>query len=122
MFDVIIVGAGPAGLSAALILGRCRRKVLVCDNGKPRNWVSKRVDGFLTRDGMPRAELRRVGREQLAAYDSVEVRDITVVDAQCREGGFTVELEDGTRLGARKLLLAAGVVDDLPEIEGAEAF
>lgn len=122
MFDVIIVGAGPAGLSAALILGRCRRKVLVCDNGKPRNFVSKRVGGFLTRDGMPPAELRQVGREQLASYDSVEVRDITVVDAACREGGFTVELEDGTRLGARKLLLAAGVVDDLPDIEGAEAF
>jgi thioredoxin reductase len=122
MFDVIIVGAGPAGLSAALILGRCRRKVLVCDNGEPRNSVSKRVSGFLTRDGMPPAELRRVGREQLAAYDSVEIRDIPVVDAQCRDSGFEVALQDGARLGTRKLLLAAGVVDDLPDIEGAEAF
>ena len=122
MLDVIIVGAGPAGLSAALILGRCRRKVLVCDNGKPRNRVSKRVSGFLTRDGMPPAELRRVGREQLALYDSVEIRDITVVDARCRDYGFEVELEDGTRLTTRKLLLATGVIDDLPPIEGAEAF
>jgi thioredoxin reductase len=122
MFDVIIVGAGPAGLSAALILGRCRRKVLVCDNGKPRNWVSQRVTGFLTCDGMSPAELRRVGREQLAPYDSVEIRDITVVDAECRDYGFDVELEDGTRLTTRKLLLATGVIDDLPPIEGAEGF
>jgi thioredoxin reductase len=122
MLDVVVVGAGPAGLSAALILGRCRRKVLVCDNGKPRNWVSGRVSGFLTRDGLPPAELRRVGREQLALYDSVEIRDITVLDAQCRDDGFEVELEDGTRLGTRKLLLATGVIDELPPIEGAEAF
>ena len=62
------------------------------------------------------------GREQLALYDSVEIRDITVVDAQCRDYGFEVELEDGTRLTTRKLLLATGVIDDLPPIEGAEAF
>jgi thioredoxin reductase len=122
MLDVVIVGAGPAGLSAALVLGRCRRKVLVCDNGKPRNWVSKRVSGFLTCDGMSPAELRRAGREQLALYDGVEIRDLTVVDAQCRDFGFEVELEDGKRLTTRKLLLATGMIDDLPPIEGAEAF
>jgi thioredoxin reductase len=122
MFDVIIVGAGPAGLSAALILGRCRRKVLVCDNGQPRNHVSKRVSGFLTRDGMPPADLRRIGREQLAAYDSVEIREVTVIHAECRDHGFEVELDDQTRLAARKLLLATGVIDDLPPVEGAEAF
>lgn len=63
MFDVIIVGAGPAGLSAALILGRCRRKVLVCDAGHPRNAASRALHGYLTRDGIEPAKLLRIGRE-----------------------------------------------------------
>ncbi len=65
MFDVIIVGAGPAGLSAALILGRCRRRVLVCDSGVYRNAASHTLHGFLTRDSIAPAELLRMGREEL---------------------------------------------------------
>ena len=67
MYDVIIVGAGPAGLNAALVLGRCRRRVLLCDSGRPRNARSRGVNGFLTRDGAKPGELRRLGREQLSA-------------------------------------------------------
>jgi thioredoxin reductase len=82
MYDVIIVGAGPAGLSAALLLGRCRRNVLVCDAGRPRNHVSYAVHGFLSRDGTPPAELLRISREQLTRYQTVELRNIEVVDAE----------------------------------------
>ena len=121
-FDAVIVGAGPAGLSAALILGRCRRRVLVCDAGHPRNAVSHALHGFLTRDGIEPAELRRVGREQLRRYPSVEVRDIEVVDGKCETHGFAVTFSDGTTLSCRKLLLATGVVDLLPQIAGFQAF
>ncbi len=118
MLDAVIVGGGPAGLSAALILGRCRRRVLLCDAGHPRNRVSHGVNGFLTRDGTKPEELRRIGREELARYPNVEVRDIAVCDADRIEGGFEVALEDGGRLRARKLLLATGLVEDLPDIPG----
>jgi thioredoxin reductase len=121
-FDAVVVGAGPAGLSAALILGRCRRRVLVCDAGHSRNAVSHALHGFLTRDGIEPAELRRVGREQLRRYPTVEVRDIEVVDAKCEDHGFVVTLINGTALSCRKLLLATGVSDQLPRIEGFQTF
>lgn len=122
MFDVIIVGTGPAGLSAALILGRCRRSVLDCDTGQPRNAAAHALHGFLTRDGTEPGELLRIGREQLRKYETVEVRDIAVVDAVRKEESFEVTLEDDTHVIARKLLLAGGVVDELPSIEGFAEF
>ena len=116
MYDVIIVGAGPAGLNAALILGRCRRRVLVCDSGHPRNATSGGLNGFLSRDGIDPLELRRIGREQLGTYTSVEIRDIEVSDANQVDGRFNVALADGTGVSSRKLLLATGVVDDVPQV------
>lgn len=117
-WDVIVVGAGPAGLSAALVLGRCRRTVLVIDDAKPRNAVSRALHGFLTRDGIAPAEFRRIAREQLAPYDSVTILQASVADA-AREGeGFSVTTTAGGRFLARKLLLAAGVQDALPAITG----
>ena len=118
MYDVIVVGAGPAGLSAALVLGRCRRRVLVCDTGRPRNAASQRMHGYLTRDGIPPREFLRIAREQLEQYDTVELRDAEVVAAECVDGRFSVTLPDDERLVARKLLIATGVVDHVPEIPG----
>ncbi len=118
MYDVVIVGAGPAGLSAALILGRSRRHVLVCDTGKPRNAASHAMHGFLSRDGMPPAEFLRVAREQLRQYDSVDMRDIEVIAAECIDSRFHVTLQGGGRVTARKLLIATGVVDNVPDIPG----
>lgn len=118
MYDVIIVGAGPAGLSAALILGRCRRRVLVIDSGKPRNAASRAMHGFLSRDGMPPLEFLATAREQMRRYDTVELREGCVTAAECRDRTFHVTLEDGAEHDARKLLIATGVVDSLPEIPG----
>lgn len=119
MYDVIIVGGGPAGLSAATILGRARRRVVVFDDGEYRNEASRGVHGFLTRDGIHPAELRRIGREQLARYE-VEYLYNHVTAAERTERGFVVMLDDGNRIESRMLLLATGVRDHLPEIEGAE--
>jgi thioredoxin reductase len=121
MFDVIIVGAGPAGLSAALILGRCRRKVLVCDAGRPRNSASRALHGFLTRDGIEPAEFIRIGREQLRPYTTIQLRSEEVTQARQIDNGFEVKVA-GEVVSARKLLLATGVVDRLPDLEGLESF
>jgi thioredoxin reductase len=117
-YDVVVVGAGPAGLSAALVLGRCRRSVLVCDAGKPRNWASHALHGYLTRDGISPAEFRAIGRRELQRYDTVEVRDIGALRAECRDRRFYVTLADRTEVSARKLLIATGVLDNLPEVPG----
>lgn len=114
LWDVIVVGAGPAGLNAALVLGRCRRKVLVFDDGKPRNAVSHAMHGFLSRDGTAPAELSAIAREQLAAYPSVNINENRVVDAIGTDTGFSVTTSDGRSFRSRKILLAAGVIDHLP--------
>jgi thioredoxin reductase len=117
-FDAVVVGAGSAGLSAALMLGRSRRRVLVLDGGEPRNAPSDGVHYFLTRDGTPPEELLRIGREQLEPYSSVELREGKAVGATGSDGVFEVTLNDGTVVGARKILLATGVHDELPERPG----
>jgi thioredoxin reductase len=119
MYDAIIVGGGPAGLSAALVLGRCRRNVLLCDGGSYRNDASRALHGFLSRDGIHPAELRSIGREQLRPYNVV-IRDVLVTDARKTDGHFEVALAGGERARGRKLLLASGLVDRLPEIPGLE--
>jgi len=121
IFDVVIVGAGPAGLSAALMLGRCRRTVLVCDAGRPRNAASLALHGYLTRDGISPREFLEIGRRELERYETVTLCRVAVADAVCEgDAGFAVSLHDGTRVRCRKLLIATGVVDNLPEIPGIE--
>lgn len=116
-YDAIVIGGGPAGLAAGVMLGRCRRRAVVLDAGQPRNAASHGVHGYLTRDGIPPAELLRLGRAELARYD-VQLREVEAVDALPVKEGFEVVLADASRLAARKLLLATGVRDRLPEIEG----
>lgn len=117
MLDVIVVGGGPAGLSAALMLGRCRREVLVCDLGEPRNRCARAVHGYLTRDGIAPHEFTAIGREELAKY-GVEFRRIGVVSAKWAADRFSVTLGDRTEIESRFLLLATGVVDDLAALPG----
>jgi thioredoxin reductase len=119
-YDVVVVGGGSAGLSAALVLGRSRRRTLVLDSGEPRNAPSSGVHGFFSRDGTPPEELLKIGREQLEPYPSVEVRSAQVTGTSGENGDFEVILDDGSVLRARKLLLATGVVDELPEKPGFE--
>ncbi|MDA8318630.1 MAG: NAD(P)/FAD-dependent oxidoreductase [Actinomycetota bacterium] len=119
-YDVVIAGGGPAGLNAALVLGRVRRQVLVADSGQYRNAPAAAMHGFLSRDGADPADLRRTARAELAAYPSVRLADTAVESAAAAAdgGGFEVRLAGGQAAGARRLLLATGLADELPGIKG----
>src|SRR5512143_3471996 len=117
-FDVVMVGGGPAGLSAALVLGRARRKVAVVDSGEPRNAAAEHMQGYLSRDGMPPSELAAAGRAEVARY-GVEVIGGHVDRAvRVAGGGFAVGLADGRARATRRVLVAAGMVDDVPDLDG----
>lgn len=113
-YDVVVVGGGAAGLSAALVLGRARRRVAVVDAGSPRNAPAAHMQGFLSRDGMPPADLLAAGRAEVGGY-GVELIEDRVVGI---EAGFDVRLAGGQVLNARRILVATGVRDELPEIPG----
>lgn len=114
IYDVVVVGGGAAGLSAALVLGRARRRVAVVDAGEPRNAPAAHMQGFLSRDGMPPADLLAAGRAEVTGY-GVELVEDRVVGVEDR---FLVRLAGGRVLRGRRVLVATGVRDELPEIAG----
>jgi thioredoxin reductase len=119
-YDVVVVGGGAAGLSAALVLARARRRVAVVDAGEPRNAPAAHVGGFLTRDGIAPAELLRIGRAEVAGYGG-EVIDGRVEGVDRVDGSqpaFVVRLAGGRRLAARRLLVTTGLRDELPDVPG----
>ncbi|MFE7853073.1 NAD(P)/FAD-dependent oxidoreductase [Streptomyces sp. NPDC057403] len=118
-YEVIVVGGGAAGLSAALVLGRARRRTLVVDAGEPRNAPAAHMHGYLTRDGMPPAEFLAAGREEIARYGVDLVRDRAVDVAP----GFAVSLASGRTVRGRRLVVATGLKDEPPAVPGvAERF
>ncbi|WP_162924441.1 NAD(P)/FAD-dependent oxidoreductase [Rubrobacter indicoceani] len=119
----MIVGAGTAGLSGALSLGRALRKVLVLDGGAPRNVRAEHSHNLFTRDGAAPDELLGIAKKDLEKYETVEVRRGVAVGASGEDGDFRIELDGGETVATRKVLLASGVVDVMPEIPGfAEAW
>jgi thioredoxin reductase len=120
-FDTIVVGGGPAGSSAALVLGRCRRRVLVCDSGRYRNQSSDALHCFLGLEGVAPAVLLDTARRQLDAYDVERLQDI-VTEARAAPEGFRVSLASGLSATARTLMVATGVVDEIPPLPGIDAL
>ncbi|WP_433357323.1 NAD(P)/FAD-dependent oxidoreductase [Microtetraspora malaysiensis] len=116
-YDVVVVGAGAAGLSAALVLARARRRVAVVDAGSPRNAPASHMRGFLSRDGMPPAALLEVGRAEVAGY-GVDVIEGRVDHIDHIDHGFQVHLAGGPALPARRVVVATGLSDELPDIPG----
>ena len=135
--DVAIVGAGAAGLNAAVILAQAGRTVLVLESGETRNRFDAHMRGFLSRDGLSPEELVAIGREEVERYGGTVIRT-RVVKARALDEAtgqadtteehltgpsrFALELDDGTEVRARRVLMATGLVDELPEVEGIEAF
>lgn len=118
-YHVVVVGGSWAGLAAAIQLGRARRRVLVVDAGKPRNRFARSSHGFLGQDGRSPADILNTFREQVLAYPSVRIRTGEASDARrSGDGEFVVELASGESLGAQRLVLATGIVDELPAIPG----
>jgi thioredoxin reductase len=118
-FDCVVVGGGVAGLSAALVLGRARRRTLVLDRGGQSNRASAHVGGLLGQDGTPPGELYELARAQVAAYEAVALRDAEAVDARAEGDGFAVVLGDGGgEVRTRALVLATGMDYEVPDVPG----
>lgn len=122
MYDVIVVGGGPAGLQAALTLGRMHRSTLLLDSGDYRNAPAAHMHNFVTHDGTAPADFRKVAIEQLAPYTTVEVRSATATVISESDDGFAVTTADGQELEAARVLLATGVRDELPDLPGLAAL
>lgn len=117
-YDVAIIGGGAAGLSAALVLTRARRRVVVIDAGEPRNAPAAHMQGFLSRDGMPPTELLEVGRQEVASYGGQLVRGTVTSIRRCDDEGFAVSVGNNDTLSARRILLTTGLHDEIPDVPG----
>jgi thioredoxin reductase len=116
-YDVVVIGGGAAGLAAAVALVRARRTVLVVDAGEPRNAPAEGVHNYLTREGTPPGEILAAGRAELEAYGGT-VLPRAATGIQREDGGFRVRLDDGTAIAGRRVLVATGLVDELPDVPG----
>uniref|UniRef100_UPI00403F1A7E NAD(P)/FAD-dependent oxidoreductase n=1 Tax=Paenibacillus sp. FSL R7-0313 TaxID=2954532 RepID=UPI00403F1A7E len=128
LLDVLIIGGGPAGLNAALVLGRARKNVVVIDDETPRNWVTRETHGFVTRDGASPREFRKAAKEQIEAYPSVQFASDTATAVTGSDGDFEVKTTHGARYRTKKILFAVGKKDlpldinGLTEVYGKSAF
>jgi thioredoxin reductase len=117
-YDVVVIGGGAAGLSAALVLSRARRTVAVVDAGAPRNAPAAHLQGFLSRDGLPPQDLLALGRAEVTAYGGTLIDGTVAAAAPCAHSGFRVQLADGSILTARRVLVTTGLHDVLPDVPG----
>ncbi|SFJ87843.1 Thioredoxin reductase [Halobacillus dabanensis] len=122
MLDCAVIGGGPAGLNASLVLGRSRRATVLFDNEQPRNAVTQEAHGFMTRDGINPGELRRLAREELGKYPDVHIKKQKVTRVWKHDGIFSMETEEGDLYTAKKVIVATGLKERLPEIPHIHQF
>ncbi|WP_371069283.1 NAD(P)/FAD-dependent oxidoreductase [Sediminibacillus sp. JSM 1682029] len=122
LLDCVIVGGGPAGLNASLVLARAKKNIVLFDEDKPRNAVTYESHGFITRDRIKPSEFKRLAREDLKEYPSLEIRNQLVTAIQKEDGSFLVQTGDGDHYRSRKVILATGLTEVLPDIEGIHEF
>ena len=120
--DCAIVGGGPAGLNAALVLGRARRNVVMFDDNQPRNAVTQESHGFLTRDGVKPDEFRHIAHQEIGKYPSVEIRQNRIMSVSQQEGIFELVVNNQDTFQARAIILATGLKDVLPDIDGIQDY
>jgi thioredoxin reductase len=116
--ECVVVGGGVAGLSAALVLGRARRRTLLLDRGGQSNLPADHIGGLLGQEGTSPEQLYARGREQLSLYDTVEIRDVEAVDARADGDGFVVALAGGDEVRTRAVILATGMDYEVPDVPG----
>ena len=116
MKDCTIIGGGPAGLNAALVLGRARRNVVLVDSNDARNKVTREAHGFITRDGIKPSEFRELAHQDLKKYHTIETVEDRVIDIQKEKDGFTIKTETGQEWQSRKVILATGVTEKFPNV------
>ncbi len=122
MIDCAIIGGGPAGLNAALVLGRAKRRVIVFDDNRPRNAVTQESHGFLTRDGIKPAAFRTIAQQEISQYPSVEIRQMRVTDVQSQADSFALATDDQETFQAKTVLLATGLKETFPAVPGIENY
>lgn len=122
ILDCAVIGGGPAGLNATLVLGRSRRKTILFDDNKPRNIVTSESHGFITRDGIHPQELKRIAKEELSKYPDVSIEKQRVHRINKENNLFQVETENGEVYSAKKIILATGFKEVLPDIQGVREF
>lgn len=122
VIDCAIIGGGPAGLSAALVLGRARRNLVMFDDNRPRNAVTQETHGFLTRDGINPGEFRNIAHQEIRKYPSAEMRNTRITDVSKHESLYEVVADNGEVFQAQTIILATGLRETLPEIEGIHDF
>ncbi|WP_026582480.1 NAD(P)/FAD-dependent oxidoreductase [Bacillus sp. J33] len=122
LLDCVIIGGGPSGLNAALVLGRAKRNTILFDEDKPRNAVTHESHGFITRDGIKPSEFKKLAKENLLKYPSISIQNQRIINIKKENRTFLIFSEDGHSYRTRKVLLSTGLKDVLPRIEGIHHF
>ena len=122
LFDSAIIGGGPAGLNAALVLGRARRNIILLDNNNPRNAVTHESHGFITRDGTNPGEFRQIAHDELSRYPSIEFKNAKVTSVTKNEMSFELITSDGGKYQSKTIIISTGLKDVLPDIDNISKF